>query len=108
VFQHFPERLVAASRHTLLQEAFCAILDVNLIHVPGVRGVPHLDKPYLPGFAVCLCGNVSVSISSSFIVSPVNFVMCDHHYHAVWALLLFGFRVEIALLYCVRGDQPLR
>jgi hypothetical protein len=38
-------------------------LHCDLVHVPGVRGVPQLEKPYSPGSAVCLGGNVLVSIS---------------------------------------------
>jgi hypothetical protein len=79
----------------------------DLVHVPGVRGVPQLDEPYFPGSAIYLGGDVSVSILSSFLESPVNLIICDLHSHAVWAELLFVSRGEIALLHCIWGDQPL-
>jgi hypothetical protein len=76
------------------------------VHVPGVRGVPQLDKPYFPT-AIYLGGNMIVSISSPFLQSPVNLFVRDLRYHAVWAKFLFIFKGEIKLLYCVGGDQPL-
>jgi hypothetical protein len=45
----------------------------DLVHVPGVRGVPQLDQPYFPGSTIypVLGGNNNVSISSPFPESHV-------------------------------------
>jgi hypothetical protein len=57
----------------------------DLVHVPGVREVPQLHKPYLPGSALYLGWNLIASISSPFLQSTVNLFMRNLHYRAVWA-----------------------
>jgi hypothetical protein len=79
--------------HTLCSKQFaqfCKLLFLlcDFIHVSGVGGVPHLDKPYLPGATIYLGGDVGVSITISFLESPFNLIIGDLHYHAVKAELL--------------------
>jgi hypothetical protein len=59
-----------------------------------------LDKPYFPGSAIHLGVDVSVSISIPFLESPLNIILRDLHYLAVWAELLFVFRAE-GLHFCI-------
>jgi len=78
----------------------------DLVHVPGVRGVPQLDDPYLPGSATCLGKDVCTSISFAFLKSPVKFKLCGRHNHAAWAKLLFVIRGEVTRMHCGWSDQP--
>jgi hypothetical protein len=52
----------------------------DLVHVPGVRGVPQLHKPYVPGSAIYLGWNLIVSISS-----PLRYV-----YPRVWKVVCYN------------------
>jgi hypothetical protein len=74
---HFPERLVAALRHTPLQQAFSTILHLfllyDLVHAPNIRGVCHFYYFYFH----LLRANLSVSIFTPLLESPVNLIMCD-------------------------------
>jgi hypothetical protein len=62
-----------------------SFLHYDLVHVPGVRRAPQLDKPYFPGSAIYLGADISVSNSSAFLQSRVNLFVRDLHYHPVWA-----------------------
>jgi hypothetical protein len=71
------------SKH-FAQSHILIFLLFDLIHVPGVR-VLQLDEPYFAGPASYLGRNISVSISSPFLESPVNLCIQDLHYRVVWA-----------------------
>jgi len=47
-----------------------------------------------------------LSISFSLLMRFLNAILCDLHYHTVWAKLLFFVRGEVTILHCVKGDQP--
>jgi hypothetical protein len=48
-----------------------------------------LDEPYFSGSANYLVGDVGVSITTSFLESPVNLIIGVLHYHAVLVEILF-------------------
>jgi hypothetical protein len=52
--------------------------------------------------------DVKVPISTPSLYIPINIILCDLHYRAVRAGVLFVVRGEAALLHSVWGDQPFR
>jgi hypothetical protein len=84
---------------------FCMLLFLlgGLVHVPGVRGVPQLDDPFILGSAFVLVGTSKSPTLLSFFDShrPVGFIMC----HPLHASHVPAEKVE-SVVVCPVGATP--
>jgi hypothetical protein len=93
--QHFTGRLIAALHPTPLRQAICTILlprrkeqccsfflvTLSMSTEEDSNSISHI----LLGLPFIGVVTVFVYITSSFLESPVNFIMCDLYVYAVWA-----------------------